>query len=181
MRIQQSASRLVARDTPGCLWLFGLVFVASGTFVLAAVPWAPEWATFTGWERTAILAIGIGHLGGGLWFIRSMPATSLELDRARGTGTHRTRHPGDRRAAVLAFRLSDLRDVDVLEERDSDGDPVFVVRVLLADGRALRLHGVTLRARAPAVERAGTILRFLGLRVEDDEAIGRGGDRTNGH
>jgi hypothetical protein len=163
MRIQQSASRLVARDTPGCLWLFGLVFVMSGTFVLVAVPLSREWATFTGWERAGILAIGIGHLGGGLWLIRHTPATRLELDRTRGTGTHRIRHPGDRRETVVAFRLADLRDVDVLEERDSDGDPAFVVRLRLADGRTLRLHGATVPTRAPAVERAGEIRRFLGL------------------
>ena len=163
MRIQQSSGRLVARDTPGCLWLFGLVFVASGTFVLTAAPWSPEWATFSGWERTAILAIGIGHLGAGLWLIRSTPQTTLELDRARGTGTHRTRHPGNRDWSVTTFRLADLRDVNLLEERDSDGDPAFVVRALLADGRELRLHGTTTSARKPAAERAGEIRKFLGL------------------
>ena len=163
MRIQQSASRLVVRDTPGCLWLFGLVFVMSGTFVLVAAPLSIEWATFTGWERAAILAIGIGHLGGGLWLIRQTPATTLELDRARGTGTHRIRHPGDRSETVVVFRLADLRDVDVLEERDSDGDPAFVVRVRLADGRQLRLHGATVRDRGRAAERAGEIRRFVGM------------------
>jgi len=163
MRIQQSASRLVVRDTPGCLWLFGLVFVMSGTFVLVAAPLSPQWASFTGWERTGILAIGIGHLGGGLWLIRHTPATTLELDRARGTGTHRSRHPGDRSETVVAFSLADLRDVDVLEERDSDGDPAFVVRVRLADGRQLRLHGATVRDRARAAERAGEIRRFVGM------------------
>jgi hypothetical protein len=165
MRIQHSASRLVARDTPGCLWLFGLAFVMSGTFVLVAAPLSPEWATFTGWERAGILAIGFGHLGGGLWLIRHTPATTLELDRARGTGTHRIRHPGDRSETIVAFKLADLRDVDVLEERDSDGDPAFVVRLVLAGGRELRLHGPTVPARPPAVQRADTIRRFMGMPV----------------
>jgi hypothetical protein len=173
MRIQQSPSRLVARDTPGCLWLFGLVFVMSGTFVLVAAPLSIEWATFTGWERAAILAIGIGHLGGGLWLIRQTPATTLELDRARGTGTHRIRHPGDRSETVVVFRLADLRDVDVLEERDSDGDPAFVVRVVLADGRALKLHGATVRDEARAAERAGEIRQFVGLPALPPARVGR--------
>jgi hypothetical protein len=173
MRIQHSASRLVVRDTPGCLWLFGFVFVMSGTFVLVAVPLSPEWVTFTGWERAAILAIGIGHLGGGLWLIRHTPATTLELDRARGTGTHRIRHPGNRSETVVAFTLADLRDVDVLEERDSDGDPAFVVRVLLADGRQLRLHGATVRDGARAAGRAGEIRRFMGMPALPPAQVGR--------
>lgn len=163
MRISQSSFRLVARDTPGCLWLFGLVFVASGTFVLVAAPLSEEWADFVGWERTAILAIGIAHLAAGLFLIRHTPATVLELDRTRGTGIHRLRHPGDREWKATHFRLADVRGVMVHEERDSDGDPAFTVQLLLADGRELRLHGALMPSQAPAEARAAEIRRFIGL------------------
>jgi hypothetical protein len=162
MRIQQTGLRLVAKDTPGCLWLFGLVFVSSGTFVLASVPFSAEWAGFTGWERTAILAIGISHLGAGLWLIRSTPATVLELDRTRGLGTHRLRHPGDRDWTVTRFPLADLRDVNLLEGSDSDGDPTFAIRLVLADGRELRLHGATMASKTAAEGKAREIGKFIG-------------------
>ena len=163
MRITQSGLRLVAKDTPGCLWLFGLVFVSSGTFVLVAAPLSQEWAGFVGWERTAILAIGIGHLAAGLFLIRYTPATVLELDRTRGTGTHRLRHPGDREWTITQFRLADLRDIGVLQSSDSDGDPAYTVRLVLADGRELRLHAATMNSRGPADQKAGEIRRFVGL------------------
>jgi hypothetical protein len=51
----------------------------------------------------------------------------------------------------------------VLEEKDSDGDRIFALRLLLADGRELRLQGHPAPGEAPARERAGTIRRFLGL------------------
>ena len=172
MRIQQSDLRLVARDTPGCLWLFGLVFVASGTFVLASAPFSKEWAGFVAWERTAIIAIGITHLGAGLFLIRHTPATVLELDRTRGLGIHRLRHPGDRAWTVTQFRLADLRDVSLLEGRDSDGDPAYTVRLVLADGRELKLHGATMASQAPAEGKARQIRSFMGMR-EDDRTIGR--------
>ena len=176
MRITQSGLRLVAKDTPGCLWLFGLVFVSSGTFVLASAPFSPEWADFTGWERTAILAIGIAHLGAGLFLIRRTPATVLELDRARGTGTHRLRHPGDRAWTVTQFRLADLRDIDVLQSADSDGDPAYTVRLVLTDGRELKLHGATMSSKAPAERKAADIRGFMELK-EGERAIGRTSER----
>ena len=164
MRITQSDLRLVARDTPGCLWLFGLMFVASGTFVLASAPFSKEWAGFVALERTTILAIGIAHLAVGLFLIRRTPATVLELDRTRGLGVHRLRHPGDREWTVTQFRLADLRDVDVLQSRDSDGDPAYTVRLVLADGRQLKLHCATMAAKAPAEAKAGQVRRFMELK-----------------
>jgi hypothetical protein len=163
MRITTAGTRLVVADTPGCVWLLGLVFVGSGTLVLTVPLFAREWSTFGWWERAAVLAIGVGHLGGGLWTIRHHVATRTELDRARGAGTHRVRRPGERDATVTRFRLADVRDVNVREETDSDGDPVYVLRLLLADGRALPLQGHPAPGEASARERADAIRRFLGL------------------
>jgi hypothetical protein len=131
--------------------------------VLTVPLFAPEWATFGWWERVAVLAIGVSHLGGGLWTIRHYPTTDTELDRTRRTGTHRVRKPGEREATVTSFRLADVRDVDVLEGKDSDGDPVYSVRLLLSGGREIRLQGHPAAGKAPAHVHAGSIRRFLGL------------------
>jgi hypothetical protein len=165
MRIEHSASRLTLRDTPGCLWLFGLVFVASGTFVLGSAPFSREWAGFSGWERTGILVIGVAHLLAGLWLIRQQPTTRLELDRATGTGTFTVRHPGDRAPAVTTFPLSDLQDVRIVEHRDSDGDLRYHVVLALAGGRELRLHGASVQARATVAGWARPLRQFAGLPV----------------
>lgn len=163
MRLTDTGTRLVAADRPGATWILGLAFVASGTFVLCIPLFANEWATFGIWERIAILAIGLSHLGGGLWTIRQHPATEVEFDRAGGAGTHRVRRPGERVGAITQFRLADVRDVGVLEEKDSDGDPVYLVRMLLADGRELRLQGHPAHGESMAREQAAAIRRFVGL------------------
>jgi hypothetical protein len=163
MRITHSGAHLVAADTPGCAWSLGLVFVASGTLVLTVPLFAPEWATFGFWARAAVLAIGASHLGGGLWTIRHHPETRTELDLARECGVHSVRRPGERAPTVTRFRLADVRDVTVLEEKDSDGDPVFTLRLLLSGGRELRLQGHPAGGKASALERAGAVRRFFGL------------------
>jgi hypothetical protein len=163
MRLTDTGTRLVAADTPGALWVLGLAFVASGTLVLSVPLFADEWATFGIWERLAVLAIGLSHLAGGLYTIRMHPATRVELDRMGGAGTHHVRKPGERVGAVTRFRLADVRDVGVLETKDSDGDPVFEVRMRLSDGRELHLQGHPDHGRAAAREQAAAIRRFVGL------------------
>ena len=166
MRISQSSTRLVISDTPGCIWALGVVFVASGTFVLTIPLFAPEWAGFGWWERAAVLAIGVSHLGGGLWTIRLHPDTRTELDRARGTGSHRVRHLGRRAATIAHFRLADVREVAIVESTDGDGDPVFALRLRLSGGRDLPLQGHPASGRPNAGERAEVIRHFLGLSPE---------------
>lgn len=170
MRLTDTGTRLVAADTPGALWVLGLAFVASGTFVLSIPLFASEWATFGVWERIAVFAIGLSHLGGGLWTIRQHPATQVELDRAGGAGTHRVRRPGERVGSITRFQLADVRDVAVAEEKDSDGDPVFEVRMRLADGRELHLQGHPDHGEAAAREQAAAIRRFVGLPARADPA-----------
>ena len=163
MRLTESPGRLVLSDTPGCIWVLGLAFVGSGTLVLTVPVFAPEWATFVWWERLAVLAIGASHLAAGLWTIRLHPATRLELDRARGAGLHRVRHPGQRAPTITTFRLTEVRDVALVESRDSDGDPVFALRLRLSEGREVQLQGHPAPGREQARGRADVLRRFLGL------------------
>lgn len=68
---------------------------------------------------------------------------------------------------VTRFRLADVGDVSVVEEKGSDGDPVYALRIVLSDGRELRLQGHSVPGEAPARERAGAIRRFLNFPVLD--------------
>src|SRR5215831_19941375 len=65
MRISETGSRLVVRDTPHGLWSLGMVFVLTGAFVLSTPFWSVDWRSFGPWERLAMIAIGLGHLAGG--------------------------------------------------------------------------------------------------------------------
>jgi hypothetical protein len=163
LKITESGGRLVATDTPRVIWSLGLVFVASGIFVLTSAPLSAEWATFAFWERAAVLAIGVAHLGGGLWFIRAHPSVRTAIDLTRRTGEHRIRRPGERRATVTHFSLADVREVDLVRDKDSDGDPVYGVRLILTDGRELRLQSFLRPGEAEASERTAVIRRIVGL------------------
>jgi hypothetical protein len=168
VRIIETRDRLELRDVPGVLWVLGLVFVASGTFVLTAPVWADEWRDFGLWERLAVFLIGVAHVGGGLYTAGQPHATITELDRARGCGARRERRlwsrwEPSRDSAPGEFALAEVRAVEVVRSKDSDGDPVFQARLRLARGESVWLQAQPASGEALATENAERVRRFLGL------------------
>lgn len=164
MQISETTDRLTIRDVPRGTWAFGLVFVASGLFVLIGVPGSADWGHLVAWERLAVLAIGVGHLAGGLHVTTSASATETELDRGRSSGTQDIRPfwPTMRREHTT-FALSDAQDVEIVRGSDNDGDPTFRLRLWLRDSRKLWLQAQPTRGEGLVLEAAVRVRRFLGL------------------
>jgi len=174
VRIIETDSRLVLRDVPRVLWAFGLVFVASGLFVLTIPLWSPEWHGFRLLERLAVLAIGAAHVGGGLFTTNQARATVTDFDRTDGRGTQRirrlwTRWQGAHGAARTEFALADARAVEIVQSRDGDGDPMYRLRLWLKGSDSLWLQAQPAHGEAAARERAAHVRRFL--RLDDPQPV----------
>jgi hypothetical protein len=168
VRIIETDSRLVLRDVPGVMWVFGLVFVASGLFVLSVPLLAPEWRGFGLWQRLAVLAIGAAHFGVGLYTTNQARATVTDLDLGQGLGSQRIRRlwsrwQGAHGAARTEFALADVRAVEIVESKDGDGDPMYQLRLWLRDSDSLWLQAQPAHGQAAAQERARRVRRFLRL------------------
>lgn len=163
MRISETTNRLVLDDVPMAIWLLGSAFVASGTFVLSLPLWSVDWPRMGLLPRTAIIAIGASHLAGGAYTMLKAAATRTELDRGQGIGRHVIRWPWRRNAGHSQFALDDARGVEVVRSTDSDGDPVFQLRLWLSGSRSLWLMAQPVHGEQRVLERAERIRRFLGL------------------
>jgi len=163
MRIVETPDRLTVTDRPSGMWALGLLFVLSGSFVLSIPLWAPEWRAWGFWERAAVLAIGLGHLAGGLYSTLGPKATRTELDRASGTGWQRVRRLWASASATEQFELLDARDVEIVRSIDNDGDPVFRLRLWLVGSRRVWLQAQPFRGEKSALSLAEAVRRFLGL------------------
>lgn len=163
MRISETSTRMILSDIPRGMWLLGVVFVSSGAFVLTVPFWAPEWRDFGFWERAAVLVIGIGHLAGGLYTALKPAATRTVLDRARASGILEVRRLLGRSRLEAQFALGDARDIEIVRSTDSDGDPMFRLRLWLSGSRTLWLQAQAVHGETRTRELADRIRHFLRL------------------
>ena len=173
MRISESKHRLTVRDTPGALWLLGIGFVASGTLVLSIPFYSTEWRHFALWEQAVVLVIGLGHLCGGLYSALRPASTRTDFDHTTDTGVQRVRRLWPSRPIIARFSLRDARALEIVRSADSDGDPMFRLRLWLVESRALWLQAQPTHGEEQARESATRVRRFLELPVVADDQSSR--------
>jgi hypothetical protein len=121
VRIEERGNVLIAQATPGCMWLFGLWFLAGGVLAMVMTFAATNVHELAWWEQSFAFLIGV------------------------------------------EFACKDVSIVDLKEKKDSDGDPMFQVRIWLRDGRTILLQSQPVHGREWCAARADAIRRFLGL------------------
>ena len=163
MRISETTDRLVVQDVPMAIWLLGLAFVTSGSFVLTIPLWSADWPRIGLLARSAIVVIGASHLAGGSYTMLRAAATRTELDRQGGVGRQIVRRPWRRGATRTQFALADARALEIVRSTDSDGDPIFQLRLWLAGSRPLWLMAQPVHGEQRLLERADRVRTFLGL------------------
>lgn len=92
MRIEERGNTLTVRATPGCMWIFGLWFVAGGVLAMAMTFLASNAHELEWWERLLAFAIGAACAAAGSFVILGMPAihasstarAAAQLSRRRG-------------------------------------------------------------------------------------------------
>ena len=161
MRVHVNDTRLVARDLPGCLWVFGLWFVAGGTLAMTLTFLASNASSMSWRDRAITFGLGVACALAGLFVLRTAPMTITTLDRATGRGTLERR--GLRRRERSEFSLASVLIADVGVTRDSEGTEVYQLRLQLSDARILPLHAQPYLTRETALAGARQLRQFLRL------------------
>ena len=151
------------RDTPIGMWIFGSLFVFSGLVVLSIPFVSTAWSGFVLWERAAVVAIGAGHLFGGSWSVWRYVSTVTTFDRVSNEGVHIVRRPLSPRSRVTTFKVDEARAIEIVRTIDSDGDPVFQLRLWVAESRVMWLQGQPAYGESAAQSAAARIRKALGL------------------
>ena len=166
MRVEERGNVLMARATPGCIWIFGLWFVAGGVMAMLMTFIATNANELAWWERLFVFTIGAGCALAGAFIIVGAPAIRAVFDRTSGRAIVTTTGPRGRSRVEFACR--DVCVVDLKEDKDSDGDPMYRVRLWLRDGRAVLLQSQPVHGREWCAVRAEMIRRFLGVKPARD-------------
>jgi hypothetical protein len=162
VHIEERGNVLIAQATPGCMWIFGLWFVAGGVLVMVVTFAASNAHELAWWERLLAFVIGVSHAAGGLYVIIGAPAIRAVFDRTSDRAVVTT--SGLRGRSRFEFACRDVSIVDLKEEKDSDGDPMYRVCLWLRDGRTILLQSQPMHGREWCAVRADAIRRFLGVR-----------------
>jgi len=131
--------------------------------VLSAPLWSGDWRAFGAWDRVVLIAIGLGHLAGGLVSTLRPRATETELDQRTGTVVQRVRRFWPLTGDTTRFPLGDARAVEIVRSSDSDNDPMFQLRLWLAESRAVWLQAQPVYGEPRVQDEARRLRRFLGL------------------
>ena len=149
-------------DAVGCVRVFASVFVVTGLFALsAAVLGAGGLDAAGAWPRGAVALIGAGHLGGGLFLWAGRWSGAVVRRRGVEWAERGLFRPARRRTIAP----SEVARVEVEESRDSDGDAVFRVVLLLRSGERLPLTRQFAPFRERCHETAAAVAERLGLAV----------------
>ena len=150
-------------DIPSGQWVFGSLFVASGLIVLS-IPFVSEaWSGFVAWERLAVLAIGAGHFGAGSWYVARYVEIITTFYGRSGDGVSVRRRPFAWRREAVEFKVADARAVEILKTVDSDGDPMYQLRLWLSGSRVLPLQSQPTHQRKRVQLVAETLREALAL------------------
>lgn len=160
MKIEERQDELVLRDTPGCIWLLGLMFVAlGGLFIYGVLGGFNNVDELSPAKKGITAFIALSGLAGGLWTIARHPIITTVLHQR--TRMIEIRQAGLTGKSAEVYAFAQAREFSVIEGKDDDGDPVYEIVLSLNGGRQVPLSNSVGRDR-PAYEAITTRLnRFL--------------------
>ena len=147
-------------DAVGCFRLFGGVFVLSGIGALSVAAFGSTGIdAYPLGARLLVVAIGAGHLAGGLsiWGGRSIAS------RVSRAGVEWTERRPLRGTSQRQIAPSEVRGIHIVSEPDSDGDDTHRVALRLASGESLPLSRQSTPSREQAEAISEAVARRLGL------------------
>ena len=83
---------------------------------------------------------GLAAIGAGYWIIFMAPVTTVTIDRVLQTVTHRRR--GISGSSENSYQFSEISGFQLIEERDSDNDPVWSLGLDLRSGETVKISSL---------------------------------------
>ncbi len=138
MQTEQTNNELIIRETPGCLWIFGLFFaIVGGSFVYGALGGFSNWGEQSLWTLALAFLMGSIAVAAGIWIIYGAPVTKVIINRVENT-VQMTRYGlfGKRESY---YDFAEIERFRLVEEKDTEGDDVWFLGMELTDGETIKI------------------------------------------
>lgn len=145
MKLEQTEYELTIKEAPGCLWIFGLFFMAIGsTFVYGSLGGFTNYREIPPWQLALAFLMGSVGVAAGLWIIYRAPVTKVTVDIDRKIIIHE-------RAGITGkntnyYNLDQVKEFCLIEENDDEGAPIWSLGLTLANREVVRISSLASHA-----------------------------------
>ncbi len=141
MQISQTNDKLLIQETPGCLWIFGLLFVfIGGAFVFGALGGLADYDRQSPLMLFAAFSFGVVGIVAGIRIISRAPISHIVVDRFHSIVVW-TRY-GFMGRDTSVYRFEDVECFRLIEDRDDEGAEIWWLGMELVNGEVLRIGAV---------------------------------------
>lgn len=138
MQTEETGNELIVRETPGCLWIFGLFFAfVGGMFVYGSLGGFVNYDQHELWMLALSLLMGLTGIGVGIWIIYGAPVTKVVINRLDDT-VLMTRYGlfGKRESF---YDLDEIERFCLVEEKDDEGGNIWFLGMKLTGAETIKI------------------------------------------
>jgi len=141
VKIEQNENELIIRETPGCLWLFGLFFaVIGGIFVYGALGGVTNRDSVSPPVIFLTLIMGAVGVAVGIWIIYRAPVTKIVVNRETQTVFYTKLGLAGKQETIYAF--AEIKQFCLVEEFDDESNPIWSLGMELSDGETIKISSL---------------------------------------
>lgn len=178
MQIEQTENELIIRETPGCLWLFGLFFaIIGGLFVYGALGGFVNSGSQPPWVLSLAFVFGSIGVITGASIIYNAPITKLIVNRFDGRVFMIRYGLFGRREDF--FRLDDIEHFYAIEDTDTDGDKIWTLGMKLIDDEEIIISSQSSHDEDFVRNFVFVTNEFCGKQISPTEMILEGEDESD--
>lgn len=138
MHIEQTENELIIRETPGCLWIFGLFFaIVGGVFVYGSLGGLADYERHAIWMLALAFVMGAIGVCAGIWIIYNAPITKIVVNRIKNT-VSMTRYSllGEKETS---YNFDEIERFCLTEEKDDEDNPIWYFAIKLNTQETIKI------------------------------------------
>ncbi len=160
MKIKKTADGLQVKHTPGCIWILGgFFFVIGAIFLYGLLGGFTNYNEIETWEIAVGLFISIAVISVGIWQILAHPITVTSVNGREKSIVIFER--GFFYKQKRTFRLAEVSNFELIEEKDSDNDSFYYIILRSNKGEKLKISSSGAQVEDYALEIKDELNRYL--------------------
>ncbi len=141
MQIERTQNELIIRESPGCLWMFGLFFaLIGGIFVYGALGGFVDFGSQPLWILTIAFLMGALAAATGIWLIYRAPLTVMAINRIDEYVYIKRLGLFGKRENIYYF--DEIERFLSLAEKDGEGENIWSLAMILSDGEIVKISSM---------------------------------------